>query len=228
MHPSTVERAAIEPAAAERTTSFGQDYTLTWVDRFGVWLSSRQVRRYLPDVRGMRIGDFGCGYNASLARTWIDVAAAVTLVDVSLAPDLKRHSSVHAIEGSLPDALSNLASGSLDAILCLSVLEHVWRPVELLKECHRTLAPGGICLINVPSWHGKGWLEFSAFKLGLSPREEMDDHKCYYDPRDLWPILVRAGFKPCNIRCFKHKFGLNTFAVCRRVTTQGDSANGRP
>jgi hypothetical protein len=28
-------------------------------------------------------------------------------------------------------------------------------------------------------------------------------------------LLVRAGFLPSNIRCFSHKFGLNTFAVCQ-------------
>ena len=39
----------------------------------------------------------------------------------------------------------------------------------------------------------------------------------YYDPRDLWPMLVRAGFRPRAIKCHRHKLGLNTFAVCRRV-----------
>ena len=43
----------------------------------------------------------------------------------------------------------------------------------------------------------------------------MDDHKAYYDVKDFWPLLVRAGFRPSNIDCFPHKFGLNTFAVCR-------------
>jgi hypothetical protein len=43
----------------------------------------------------------------------------------------------------------------------------------------------------------------------------MDDHKRYYDPRDLWPLLVDAGFRPSAIRCRRHKFTLNTFAVCR-------------
>jgi len=37
----------------------------------------------------------------------------------------------------------------------------------------------------------------------------------YYDVADLWPLLVRAGFKPSHIRCFSHKFGLNVFAACR-------------
>jgi hypothetical protein len=29
-------------------------------------------------------------------------------------------------------------------------------------------------------------------------------------------MLVLAGFLPSNIRCFSHKFGLNTFAVCTK------------
>ena len=43
----------------------------------------------------------------------------------------------------------------------------------------------------------------------------MNDHKMYYDPKDLWPLLVRAGFIPQNIRIGTHKFGLNSYAVCR-------------
>jgi hypothetical protein len=49
----------------------------------------------------------------------------------------------------------------------------------------------------------------------LSPAIEMDDHKCYYDPRDLWPMLVLSGFRPSGISCRRHKLGLNTFAACR-------------
>ena len=78
----------------------------------------------------------------------------------------------------------------------------------------RVTAPGGICLVNVPSWRGKWFLEFSAYRLRLSPAEEIDDHKAYYDPEDLWPLLVKAGFLPHNISCRTHKFGLNTFAAC--------------
>ena len=37
----------------------------------------------------------------------------------------------------------------------------------------------------------------------------------YYDVRDLWPLLVRPAFAPARSSCFPHKFGLNTFAVCK-------------
>jgi len=114
-----------------------------------------------------------------------------------------------------PPSRAAIPDASLDVVTCLSVLEHLWEPGAVLAEARRVLSPGGTCLVNVPSWRGKRALEFSAFRLGLSPAEEMDDHKAYYDPPDLWPLLVQAGFVPHNIRCFTHKLGLNTFAICR-------------
>jgi SAM-dependent methyltransferase len=198
-----------------RAAAYLQNGKATLVDRLGVWLSARQLRRFVPSFAGKRVGDFGCGFEASFARTIVAETAGLVLVDVSLADDLKSDARVRAIEGTLPDALAALPSGSLDVALAVSVVEHVAEPARLLAELRRLLAPGGLALINVPSWRGKRYLELSAFRLGLSPAEEMDDHKMYYDVRDLWPMLVAAGFRPRDIRCFPHKLGLNTFAVCR-------------
>jgi 2-polyprenyl-3-methyl-5-hydroxy-6-metoxy-1,4-benzoquinol methylase len=183
-------------------------------DRLGIWLSGRRVRKEVGDFTGKDVGDFGCGYQAKLTRTILGDVASATVIDVALADDLKAEQKVRAIEGTLPEALSEVADDSLDVILCVSVLEHLWHPEVALGEFHRILRPGGVCVVNVPSWRGKRFLELSAFRLGLSPPEEMDDHKRYYDPRDLWPLLVQAGFLPHGIRCYRYKFGLNTFAAC--------------
>jgi SAM-dependent methyltransferase len=198
-----------------RATSFGQGNAPSRVDRFGVWLSQRQIKRSVGELVDKDVADFGCGYEATTMRGFLGVVASATLVDVKLAPDLSELPNVNAIEGEMPDVLSVLPSESLDIILCMSVIEHLWEPQRSLDEFRRLLRPGGVCAINVPSWLGKRALEFSAFRLGYSPAEEMDDHKTYFDPKDLWPLLVRAGFKPRNIRCFRHKFRLNTFAICR-------------
>ena len=197
-----------------RTGAYGQEREPTVVDRFGVWLSGRAVRRH-AELAGRRVGDFGCGYEASFARSVLGEVASMALVDLALADDLKRDDRVRAIEGPLPASLAELEDSSLDVALCLSVLEHLSEPQLMLDEMHRLLAPGGVALINVPNWLGKRFLELSAFRFGLSPAEEMDDHKCYYDPRDLWPMLVEAGWRPSEIRVRRHKLRLNTFAVCR-------------
>jgi SAM-dependent methyltransferase len=200
---------------ARRVGAYEQYRAHSPVDRLGVWLSARALNRHVPSFRGKSVGDFGCGYQARFVRSVLPQIERAVLVDVALAPDLKSNERIRAIEGALPDALRDLDDGSLDVVLCISVLEHLWEPLETLAELRRLLAPGGVCLVNVPSWRGKRFLELSAFRLGLSPAEELDDHKIYYDPSDLWPVLVRAGFLPHNIRCGRHKFGLNTFAACR-------------
>jgi SAM-dependent methyltransferase len=198
----------------ERSGSYGQHRRLTPVDRFGVWLSGQALRKHVPSFTGKAIGDFGCGYDARFARSVLDEVGHATLVDLALAPDLKEDRRVTAIEGTLPDALESIGEDSLDVVLSISVLEHLWDPAALLRELRRVAAPGGVCLVNVPSWRGKRYLELSA-RLGLSPAEEIRDHKTYYDPGDLRPLLVEAGFQPADIDCHKHKFGLNTFAVCK-------------
>jgi SAM-dependent methyltransferase len=201
--------------SAQRAESFGQGYSPTFVDRFGVWLSARQIRRWVPSFAGKRVADLGCGYHAAFTRTVLDEVEQAVLVDVAIADDLKANPKVQAIEGGLPDSLLALPDASLDVVMIVSVLEHLWEPLRALQEIRRLLRPSGTCLVNVPSWRGKRFLEMSAFKLGLSPPAEMDDHKMYYDVSDLWPLLVQAGFLPSEITCFSHKFGLNTFAACR-------------
>jgi SAM-dependent methyltransferase len=199
-----------------RARAFAQDYEPTLVDRFGVWLSARQIRRWIPSFHGKRVADLGCGYQAAFTRTILGQVATAALLDVDLAPDLLRNPRVDARIGPLAQTVPTLPERSFDVVLAISVLEHVWEPLSLLSSIERILAPGGTSLINVPSWKGKHYLERAAFQWRVSPANEMDDHKMYYDERDLWPLLVRAGFLPSQIRCFSHKFGLNTFAICRR------------
>ena len=207
------------PDGDGRSSSFGESGDVTVVDRFGVWLSKRQINRVVGTLVGKDVADIGCGYEADFMRRVLDEVRTATLVDVSLAPDLATSPKVRAIEGYLPDTMEQVEDASLDVVLCMSVIEHLWEPDRTLAHFRRVLRDGGVCAVNVPSWWGKRALEYSAFKLGTSPADEMDDHKMYYDPRDLWPLMVKAGFMPHAIKCFRHKFGLNTFAIAT-VTEQ--------
>ncbi len=200
--------------STERGSSYGQHRAPTPVDRLGIWLSARAIGRHVRHD-GSRVADFGCGYDGRLARSLAERAASVLAVDLALAPDLGEQPRITAVESPIAELLPTLPDASLDLVLCVSVLEHLWEPDAALSHFHRLLAPGGTLFVNVPSWRGKRFLELAAFRLGVSPAEEMDDHKRYYDPRDLWPMLVAAGFRPSAIRCRRHKLGLNTYAVCR-------------
>jgi len=195
--------------------SYGQ-HGVTWVDRFGVWLSQRAIRRELPAGNDLRVLELGCGYRATQLLALRDRLQEGTGVDFTIAPELRTIPGFVFHEGPIEDTLPKLASGAFDVVLLISVLEHLREPLAALESAQRLLRPGGVLLVNVPTWRGKFFLEFSAFRLGLSPRVEMDDHKMYYDQRDLWPLLVRAGFRPSAIRLHYHKFGLNLFAAARK------------
>jgi SAM-dependent methyltransferase len=203
------------PSSHVRDKSYGQDYQLSVLDRFGVWLSSRKIRSAVKNMNGLSVADFGCGFNASFIRSILGNVKHAFVVDVALADDLKKDPRISAIEGRLPDALKNLEDHSIDLIVCNNVIEHLWSPLETLAEFNRLAAPGGYVFVNVPSWRGKWALELAAFRLGMAPASEMNDHKMYFDVNDIWPLLVRAGFIPQYIRVGKHKFGFNTYAICR-------------
>jgi SAM-dependent methyltransferase len=195
--------------------SYGQ-YGLTFIDRLGAWLSQRAIQRHLPKRSNLEVLDLGCGYHATDLIGLEPFLERGVGVDFQLAPELQELARYNFHEGSIEDALSRLKEEKFDVVMLISVLEHLSAPDAILESAREMLKPSGVLIVNVPTWRGKAFLELSAFRLGLSPQVEMDDHKMYYDKRDLWPLLVRAGFKPSQIRLRYHKFGLNLFAAASK------------
>jgi SAM-dependent methyltransferase len=195
--------------------SYGQN-KLTFIDRLGVWLSQRAISRELPDRSDLEVLELGCGFRAAQLMALSPRLKHGTGVDFQLEPKLTNLPKFAFHEGTIEGTLPKLSGQTFDAVLLISVLEHLREPLLVIKAVRELLKLSGVLLINVPTWRGKTFLEFSAFRLGLSPKVEMDDHKMYYDKRDLWPLLVQAGFRPSLIKLRYHKFGFNLFAVARR------------
>ena len=195
--------------------SYGKK-SLSILDRFGVFLSFLAIKKYFPPSANLNVLDLGCGYYATLLVALGNRIKKGIGVDFMINAELKKKSHLSFVESSIEQAFNQLTEYTPHIIMILSVLEHLPKPATVLNACYKLLPQEGLLLINVPTWRGKFFLEFSAFKLGTSPKIEMDDHKMYYDKRDLWPMLVKAGFKPSQIHLKYHKLGLNLFAVARK------------
>ena len=195
--------------------SYGQ-HGLTLVDRAGVWLSQRAICRHLPSRNDLDVLELGCGYRATQLLALEPKLKRGIGVDFQIAPELRTRERFTFYEGTIEEILPKLEGETFDVVMLISVLEHLAEPQFVTQSAWHLLRPSGLLLVNVPTWIGKRFLELSAFRLGFSPKVEIDDHKMYYGKRDLWPMLVRSGFKPSQIRLTYHKFGLNLFAVAKK------------
>lgn len=176
------------------------EYGSTFLDRLRTRLICASVLRRLPKRDGLKALDLGCGFHATYLKAMRPRLAEGVGVDFSVSDECQSDPRFRFILATVEDALPQQPNDQFDVILFISVLEHVWDPVACLTQCYRILKENGRLLINVPTWYAKPILEVSAFRLGTSPACEMDDHKMYYSKRDLWPLLVKAGFKPSRIR----------------------------
>jgi SAM-dependent methyltransferase len=202
----------VDPDRAPREQSYLQ-HGSSFVDRLRTRLVQREILKRLPQTSGLRVLDLGCGYHATYLKAIGKRLAEGVGVDFHVSEESRRHPRLSFVASSVEDALPELPSNAFDAVLFISVLEHVRNPAECLSHCHRVLKAGGRLLVNVPTWYAKPILELSAFKFGTSPACEMDDHKMYYSKRDLWPLLVRAGFRPSRIRMHYQKLCMILFST---------------
>ena len=197
--------------------SYGQ-HGLTPIDRLGLWLSQRAISRELPNRNDLEVLELGCGYQATQLLALEPKLMRGVGVDFQIAPELQALEKFTFHQGTIEETLPTFESGSVDVVMLISA-----GPEFVLQSARRLLRRSGLLLVNVPTWSGKRFLELSAFRLGFSSKVEIDDHKMYYGKRDLWPLLVRGGFKPSQIRLRYHKFGLNLFAVARKDNAERHS-----
>jgi 2-polyprenyl-3-methyl-5-hydroxy-6-metoxy-1,4-benzoquinol methylase len=203
-------------ASIDRHTSFGV-HGLRPLEKIGVWLSHRAIDRVIRQYSAPRLLDIGSGYGCRLIRYFGGRLGASTAVDIQLDPSLRDSAGITLIERAIEDAWPEIPEQQYDVVTAVNVLEHVWHPLSFLTESAKRLRSGGTLVVNVPTWLGKVAHETQAFRLGLSSAIEIDDHKHYFNKRDLWPLLVRAGFKPSRIKLRYHKLRLNLFATARAI-----------
>jgi 2-polyprenyl-6-hydroxyphenyl methylase/3-demethylubiquinone-9 3-methyltransferase len=158
------------------------------------------------DVAGTLWLDAGCG-TGTLARCLATRGCSVLGVDA--ASEMVTAANESAQSHNCSDRLSfvrittiarlALEDGSLDGVLCSSVLEYVPDPNACLAEFARVLKPGGLLLVSVPNRNsvvrriqlaghrlggllGQGWCKF------------LDYSRHQYSTSEFERLLVQAGF----------------------------------
>lgn len=125
---------------------------LSWIPSFRERVGRQVI--WIENNPGGRILDIGCGSGEFLAQMR-DMGWAVSGVepDASAVLAAKKKYGLNALQGSLES--TSFPDHYFDVITMNHVIEHLARPVAILKECTRLLKPGGKIVLltpNVRSW----------------------------------------------------------------------------
>lgn len=96
------------------------------------------------------VADLGAGggqVGSWLARRGV---RPITCDVVLAAGRAARRDGLMAVVGDVGEILP-FRSASLDGILAGEIIEHVYDPALLLRECHRVLKPGGVLVLTTPN-----------------------------------------------------------------------------
>lgn len=115
------------------------------------------IRELLPASR-VRALDAGCGVDAPFTRK---LSAAASIVGIDLCRDLPSDlPTVCGDLGRLP-----FSDQAFSIVFSRSVFEHLTEPDQVMNEIHRTLKPGGFCVILTPSRY-----DYSSVIAQLTPQ----------------------------------------------------------
>lgn len=163
----------------------------TWL-ALGVYPPNHAVAdfpmRYLPQPLTGRILElgFGKGFTLELLNSlgWTAAGLETDPVAVSAAAERGLHVRCGALtEQAYPD-------GYFDAVVSSHVIEHIYDPKALLRECRRILRPGGRLIAATPNARGLTHRVFGPAWRGLEPPR----HLQIFTPPALRALAHAAGF----------------------------------
>lgn len=100
--------------------------------------------------------------------------------------------------------------GSFDVVTFIQVMEHLPNPVGALRTAYALLRPGGMVVIDVPSYNNPRFMLYRATHIKrLVARDFILPHVLYLTPRTLGAIVEKSGLRVVRWRCGRYaiKFG---------------------
>ncbi|NQZ85881.1 MAG: class I SAM-dependent methyltransferase [Nanoarchaeales archaeon] len=123
--------------------------------------------------------DIGCGQNGRFLFSIKD------RINSGVGFDLKLKNELINGNITLKKGDFNIDNTVYDVVTLMAVLEHIHNRVDFLKLIYNKLALNGKFILTVPDKSSQWLLEFMAYKLKIINREEIEDHKHYYNKLEI-------------------------------------------
>lgn len=103
------------------------------------------------EVEGPRLLEVGAGegYGSALLAERVPAVLALDYDASAIAHLIGEYPALAAVRGNL--AALPVAGNSIDTVVSLQVIEHVWDHPQFIAECARVLRPGGLLVLSTPN-----------------------------------------------------------------------------
>jgi len=143
-----------------------------------------------PLVRGRSVLEVGCGegYGAAYLRRHARGVVGIDYNELTASHAAHRYPEVDVLRANL--AALPLRAASVDAVVTLQVIEHVWNHPEFVRECRRVVRDDGVLLVTTPN------------RLTFSPGQDVPVnpfHTKEFTAAELVDLLTANGFVPDSV-----------------------------
>jgi SAM-dependent methyltransferase len=153
------------------------------------------IREHFPEDKSIRILDLGCGAGAFLYFLHRAGYQNIQGVDVSAEQTaLAARLGISVVHDGIASYLARVATGTVDVVLLMDVLEHFDRRelLDLLDDVFRVMRPGGKCIAHVPNASGLYGMQVLYGDL---------THELAFTPKSAQQAFAAVGF--CEVECFE-------------------------
>jgi len=155
-------------------------------------------------IRGKVIADIGCG-----GGSFLDGVKGFAAKTIAIEPGKTYHDSLkargHQVYSFATDARKEWAN-KIDVAVSFSVIEHLEKPVDFLKDARDLLAEDGVLIISTPNRRDI-LVQLSAEYRAFFYRTV---HIWYLDENSLSNMAKAAGFSEISFK-FNHRFNFSNF-----------------
>lgn len=166
------------------------------------FLRKMRINKVLPIIKkypNSKLLDIGCGFDYKFLLEVEPYISEGYGIDFKV-PELK-NGKIKTKQIKLNYKLP-FNESTFDFVIMLAVLEHLDHPIEKVKEIERILKPKGKLILTVPSRNSKPVLEFLAYKMKIVNEEDINDHKKYYNYKDLEKLFKETA----KLKIQEHKY----------------------